>query len=39
LTGKAKFGFGDGKEVPQLAMAKFLKTGTFVLVIIVIKHL
>ena len=27
LTGKAKFGiFGDGKEVPQLAMAKaFLK--------------
>lgn len=24
LTGKAKFGiFGDGKEVPQVAMAKF----------------
>ncbi len=28
LTGKAKFGiFGDGKEVPQLAMAKAFKTG------------
>ncbi len=28
LTGKAKFGiFGDGKEVPQLAMAKFFKDG------------
>lgn len=28
LTGKAKFGiFGDGKEVPQLAMAKFFKPG------------
>jgi len=28
LTGKAKFGiFGDGKEVPQLAMAKFFKEG------------
>ncbi len=26
LTGKAKFGiFGDGKEVPQLAMAKAFK--------------
>lgn len=30
LTGKAKFGiFGDGKEVPQLAMAKFFKNGDF----------
>ena len=30
LTGKAKFGiFGDGKEVPQLAMAKFFKEGDF----------
>ena len=28
LTGKAKFGiFGDGKEVPQLAMAKAFKEG------------
>ncbi|MFV9550891.1 alpha-ketoacid dehydrogenase subunit alpha/beta [Algibacter sp. PT7-4] len=28
LTGKAKFGiFGDGKEVPQLAMAKSFKKG------------
>jgi 2-oxoisovalerate dehydrogenase E1 component len=30
LTGKAKFGiFGDGKEVPQLAMAKVFKKGDF----------
>jgi pyruvate/2-oxoglutarate/acetoin dehydrogenase E1 component/TPP-dependent pyruvate/acetoin dehydrogenase alpha subunit len=30
LTGKAKFGiFGDGKEVPQLAMAKFFMKGDF----------
>lgn len=30
LTGKAKFGiFGDGKEVPQIAMAKFFKNGDF----------
>src|ERR1700722_6516460 len=30
LTGKAKFGiFGDGKEVPQVAMAKFFKNGDF----------
>ena len=30
LTGKAKFGiFGDGKEVPQLAMAKAFKPGDF----------
>jgi pyruvate/2-oxoglutarate/acetoin dehydrogenase E1 component/TPP-dependent pyruvate/acetoin dehydrogenase alpha subunit len=30
LTGKAKFGiFGDGKEVPQLAMAKAFKLGDF----------
>lgn len=30
LTGKAKFGiFGDGKEVPQLAMAKQFKNGDF----------
>ena len=30
LTGKAKFGiFGDGKELPQLAMAKFFKNGDF----------
>ncbi len=28
LTGKAKFGiFGDGKEIPQLAMAKSFKNG------------
>ncbi|MDP4148245.1 MAG: thiamine pyrophosphate-dependent enzyme [Bacteroidota bacterium] len=28
LTGKAKFGiFGDGKEVPQVAMAKFFRPG------------
>ncbi len=28
LTGKAKFGiFGDGKEVPQVAMAKYFQTG------------
>jgi pyruvate/2-oxoglutarate/acetoin dehydrogenase E1 component/TPP-dependent pyruvate/acetoin dehydrogenase alpha subunit len=30
LTGKAKFGiFGDGKEVPQLAMARVFKNGDF----------
>src|SRR6201987_5117741 len=30
LTGKAKFGiFGDGKEVPQIAMAKFFKPGDY----------
>lgn len=30
LTGKAKFGiFGDGKEVAQLAMAKFFNKGDF----------
>ena len=30
LTGKAKFGiFGDGKELPQVAMAKFFKPGDF----------
>src|SRR5580700_1182441 len=30
LTGKAKFGiFGDGKEVPQVAMAKFFKAGDY----------
>ncbi|WP_297764796.1 thiamine pyrophosphate-dependent enzyme [uncultured Muriicola sp.] len=30
LTGKAKFGiFGDGKEVPQLAMARSFKDGDF----------
>ena len=30
LTGKAKFGvFGDGKEVPQLAMAKAFRPGDF----------
>ena len=28
LTGKAKFGiFGDGKEVPQVALAKYFKPG------------
>src|ERR1700743_2690770 len=28
LTGKAKFGiFGDGKELPQVAMSKFFKPG------------
>jgi len=30
LTGKAKFGiFGDGKEIPQLAMAKYFNPGDF----------
>jgi pyruvate/2-oxoglutarate/acetoin dehydrogenase E1 component/TPP-dependent pyruvate/acetoin dehydrogenase alpha subunit len=30
LTGKAKFGiFGDGKEVPQVAIAKYFKPGDF----------
>ena len=30
LTGKAKFGiFGDGKEVPQVAMSKFFRPGDF----------
>src|SRR5260221_4140394 len=30
LTGKAKFGiFGDGKELPQVAMAKFSQPGDF----------
>lgn len=30
LTGKAKFGiFGDGKEVPQVAMAKVFRNGDF----------
>ncbi|MGB5315160.1 MAG: transketolase, partial [Robiginitalea sp.] len=30
LTGKAKFGiFGDGKELPQLAMARAFKDGDF----------
>jgi 2-oxoisovalerate dehydrogenase E1 component len=30
LTGKAKFGiFGDGKELPQIAMAKAFKPGDF----------
>ncbi len=30
LTGKAKFGiFGDGKEIPQLVMAKFFQKGDF----------
>ena len=30
LTGKAKFGiFGDGKEVAQVAMARFFKPGDF----------
>ncbi|HET6528331.1 MAG TPA: thiamine pyrophosphate-dependent enzyme [Balneolaceae bacterium] len=30
LTGKAKFGiFGDGKEIPQIAMAKYFKNGDF----------
>ncbi|KXH85041.1 alpha-ketoacid dehydrogenase subunit alpha/beta [Chryseobacterium kwangjuense] len=30
LTGKAKFGiFGDGKELPQLAMAKVFRNGDF----------
>ena len=30
LTGKAKFGiFGDGKEVPQVALCKFFKPGDF----------
>lgn len=30
LTGKAKFGiFGDGKEMPQIAMAKYFEDGDF----------
>lgn len=30
LTGKAKFGiFGDGKEIPQIAMARFFRDGDF----------
>ncbi|HKH60836.1 MAG TPA: hypothetical protein VKA49_08395, partial [Flavitalea sp.] len=30
LTGKAKFGiFGDGKEVAQIAVAKFFQPGDF----------
>ena len=30
LTGKAKFGiFGDGKELPQIAMAKYFNKGDF----------
>ena len=30
LTGKAKFGiFGDGKELPQIAMAKAFQNGDF----------
>ena len=30
LTGKASFGiFGDGKELPQIAMAKYFKKGDF----------
>ncbi|MEX2600334.1 MAG: thiamine pyrophosphate-dependent enzyme [Balneolaceae bacterium] len=30
LTGKAKFGiFGDGKELPQVAMARFFQEGDF----------
>ena len=30
LTGKAKFGiFGDGKELPQLAMARSFRDGDF----------
>lgn len=30
LTGKAKFGiFGDGKEIPQIALAKFFRKGDF----------
>ena len=30
LTGKASFGiFGDGKELPQIAMAKFFRKGDF----------
>ena len=30
LTGKAKFGiFGDGKELPQVAMARAFKDGDF----------
>ena len=31
LTGKAKFGiFGDGKELPQLAMARSFRNGDFI---------
>ena len=30
LTGKAKFGiFGDGKEIPQIALAKQFQNGDF----------
>ena len=38
LSGKAKFGiFGDGKELPQLAMAHGFENGDFVPVITVTK--
>ena len=40
LTGKAKFGiFGDGKEVAQVAMAKFFMPGDFGPVITAIRLL
>lgn len=40
LTGKAKFGiFGDGKEIAQVAMAKFLNLEIFVVVTTVTKLL
>jgi hypothetical protein len=40
LTGKAKFGiFGDGKELAQIAMAKFFNLAILEAVIIEIKHL
>jgi hypothetical protein len=39
LTGRQIWNFGDGKEVPQLAMAKFFQKRDFRSVIIAIKHL
>ena len=40
LSGKAKFGiFGDGKEVAQIAMAKFSSPAIFAAVITEIKRL
>ena len=39
MSGKAKFGiFGDGKEVPQLAMAKVFQKAIFVQATTGIRH-
>ena len=40
LSGKGSFGiFGDGKELAQIALARFFKKGDFALDIIVTKRL